>query len=411
MAERYPGGVISKTPPVVTGPTGGEGGSASGVWTLDTVLEYEKAGAWPKPVLPRELYAWGYNGKGSVGDNTAINRSSPVQIGVLATWAGAGAGKYTSFGIKTDNTLWSWGYNGSGELGQNIGFATALSRSSPVQIGSLTNWSDVQGGGSNTIGLKTDGTLWTWGRANEGQIGDGQTINCSSPVQVGSLSNWYKIASGRNNVLATKTDGTLWSWGLNNYGQLGLNISIAISRSSPVQVGALTDWEKVAAGDYHAFAIKTNNTLWAWGRNNHGQIGDSTFNVNRSSPVQIGSLTNWDLVTAGISASAAVKIDGTLWAWGENDLGQLGDGTVINKSSPVQIGSLTNWSLVSGGKTGSFFAAIKSDGTVWAWGNNANGQIGDNTVIRRSSPVQIGALTNWNTVAVGSRHAVVTNKG
>lgn len=410
MAERYPGGVISKTPPTVTPPVAGEGGSASGMWTLDTVLEYEKAGAWPKPVLPRELYAWGYNGKGSVGDGTSVNRSSPTQIGALITWKNAGAGRYFSFSVKTDGTLWSWGYNGAGQLGQNIDFATALSKSSPVQVGSLTNWSDSQGGGDHSISLKTDGTLWTWGRAVEGQVGDNATVNRSSPVQVGALSNWYKIAAGRNNSLATKTDGTLWSWGFNNYGQLGLNISILINRSSPVQVGSLTDWAKVAAGDYHAFAIKTNNTLWAWGRNDQGRLGDGTT-TGRSSPVQIGALTNWNVISAGIDSSAAIKTDGTLWSWGENGVGQLGDGTVILKSSPIQVGSLATWSLISGGKTGSFFMAIKTDGTLWAWGNNANGQIGDGTAVRRSSPVQIGALTNWNTVAVGSRHSVVTNKG
>jgi alpha-tubulin suppressor-like RCC1 family protein len=171
MAERYPGGVISKTPPVVTGPAtsgplAGEGGSASGMWTLDTVLEYEKAGAWPKPVLPRELYAWGRNNHGQIGDNTLVNRSSPVQVGALTTWSQVSAAASVT-AIKTDNTLWTWGRNNDGQLGQN----DVVSRSSPTQVGVLTNWSKV----SRTLAIKTDGTLWSWGSNGSGQVGDGTT--------------------------------------------------------------------------------------------------------------------------------------------------------------------------------------------------------------------------------------------
>ena len=140
--------------------------------------------------------------------------------------------------------------------------------------------------------------------------------------------------------------------------------------------------------------------LYAWGHNNNGQLGDDTVNVNRSSPVQVGNLTTWDSVGAGTYHGAAIKTDGTLWMWGRNIYGQLGDGTTINRSSPVQVGILTNWSKVSGGYR--FTSALKTNGTLWAWGSNNYGQLGDNTIVYKSSPVQIGALTNWSKIAGGS---------
>ena len=154
MAERYPGGVISKTPPTVTppnssGPLAGEGGSASGMWTLDTVLEYEKAGAWPKPVLPRELYAWGSNNNGQIGDGTVVDRSSPVQIGALTNWVQVAAGNAHTASVKTDGTMWTWGSNAFGQLGDG----TVVDRSSPVQIGALTNWSQVAASFDHTAAI------------------------------------------------------------------------------------------------------------------------------------------------------------------------------------------------------------------------------------------------------------------
>ena len=169
-----------------------------------------------------------------------------------------------------------------------------------------------------------------------------------------------------------------------------------------MQIGALTNWAQVSAGYNTSLAVKTDGTLWAWGRNNSGQLGDNTL-ITKSSPVQIGALTNWAQVSGGgtpsVGYSLAVKTDGTLWAWGANNrfgqpYGTLGDGTIIDKSSPVQIGALTNWAQVSAGSTNSL--AVKTDGTLWAWGLSGFGELGDGTTIGKSSPVQIGALTGWN---------------
>jgi alpha-tubulin suppressor-like RCC1 family protein len=401
MSDRFPGGVISKTPPTVVAPVDGEGGSASGVWTLAEQLGLQKAGVWPQKVLPRELYAWGKNTNGAVGDNTTINRSSPVQVGALVNWKQVSVGYSFSGSVKTDNSLWMWGNNGSRQLGQN----NAIYRSSPVQVGALTNWKQLALGPTSSACVKTDNTLWTWGGNSSGQLAQNNTTVLSSPVQVGTLANWNQVSStqgGSGGCAAVKTDGTLWTWGDNGYGRLGTNQSAATrnSASSPVQVGGLTTWQQVSCGSQHTVAITTAGALYAWGRNDDGQLGQNST-LNRSSPVQVGALTTWSYVGGGGRHTAAIKTDGTLWTWGRNQFGEGGLNIDTAKSSPTQVGVLTNWTVVSAGYRNT--AAIKSDGTLWSWGENDSslGAVGDGTTIDRSSPVQIGSLTTWSNVGVG----------
>jgi alpha-tubulin suppressor-like RCC1 family protein len=405
MSERWPGGIISKTPPTVTPPVDGEGGSASGLWSLAEVLDYEKAGAWPKPVLPRELYAWGLGTSGQLGQNDVISRSSPVQIGQLGDWSDVSAGRNHSVSIKTDGTLWNWGCGFYGQLGNG----TITSRSSPIQVGALTDWVQISTVRDHNIALKSNGTIWTWGRNNFGQIGDSTVANKSSPIQVGALTTWAKVSAGGYHSAAIKTDGTLWTWGRNYYGQLGTNTIFNVGRSSPVQVGALTTWAKVSANKDNTAAIRTNGTLWTWGRSNYGQIGDSSV-TNRSSPVQIGALTDWSQITmAPYGNMAAIKNNGTLWTWGANFSGQLGDNTQTARSSPVQVGALTNWAQISANFQ--HVASVKTDGTLWTWGLNTNGRLGDGTVVSKSSPIQIGSLTNWLQASAGETHTLALFQG
>ena len=260
--------------------------------------------------------------------------------------------------------------------------------------------------------------MWSWGNNYNGQIGNGTRTNYSSPIQIGALTDWSSVEAGDSHTVAIRSNNTLWTWGNGASGRLGLGD--VVSRSSPVQVGALTDWAKVSAhGGFHTLAVKTNGTLWAWGYANAGRLGNSTTGVNtnnRSSPIQIGALTNWSTVSAGGGHSVAVKTDGTLWAWGYNNLGQLGDKSVVSRSSPVQIGSGTTWSQVSASTwqlafSGFHSIAAKTDGTIWTMGRGDNGRLGHNDTNPRSSPTQVGSLTNWMMVSAGGAHNVALTKG
>ena len=299
-------------------------------------------------ITPYKLFSWGQNEVGQLGQNDTTDRSSPVQVGALTSWISASSGLYHSTAIKDNYTVWSWGYNEYGALG--LGDTT--NRSSPVQVGALTNWKKVSTGDFHTISIKTDGTLWAWGLNSSGELGLGDTTDRSSPVQVGALTTWKQVSSGNQNTMAIKTDGTLWGWGNNTDGALGLGDTT--HRSSPVQVGGLTTWKQVsiagsAQGVGHTLAVKTDGTLWAWGAGGWGQLGNND-SIDISSPIQVGSDTDWDYTYAGGGqVSFGIKTNATLWAWGINSYGQLGINEEPDQfsgySTPQQVGYDTNWKI------------------------------------------------------------------
>lgn len=356
-------------------------------------------------ILGYNLYSFGKNNYGQLGLDDITNRSSPVQIG-SDKWIFLSAGQSSNHAIKDNNTLWGWGRNNTSVIGDN----SAVDRSSPVQIGALTDWAAVSTGTNHAFALRQDNTLWGWGQGSSGQLGRGSNLtNVSSPVQVGSGiggGNWTtNISAGTYFTLAIQSNNTIFSWGVNSSGQLGQND--VVNRSTPSQIGSLTNWAIVDVtpdSGAHVLAIKTDNTLWAWGLNGSGRLGDGTV-VNKSSPVQIGAGTDWAYVAAGggNGFSVAIKTNGTLWSWGTNGNGNLGSGTTISRSSPVQVGALTNWSKVSSAR-GSL--AIKTDKTLWAWGANGSGQLGLGSVVEVSSPVQVGALSSWESASAGQYHSI-----
>ena len=200
------------------------------------------------------MWSWGANDSGQLGQNNTTYRSSPVQIGSLATWSQVTSAQSACFAIKTDGTLWSWGSNSYGLLGLNdAGYGTG--RSSPVQVGALTNWLKISSGSGHCLAIKNDGTLWAWGNNASGRLGINNTSNRSSPVQVGALTTWLEISGSSNFSLAINTSGNLLTWGSNSDGYLGLGDTA--NRSSPTQVGSLTSWVRLAqCNSVAAFAIK-----------------------------------------------------------------------------------------------------------------------------------------------------------
>ena len=342
------------------------------------------------------LFAWGENNFGQLGQGDITNRSSPTQVGSLTDWIDVATISQSTYAIKANGTLWAWGVNQFGQLGDG----TITYRSSPVQVGALTNWLYAKmdhGIASSVRVVKADGTLWAWGQNNFGQLGDGTTTNRSSPVQIGSLTTWDHVSNGSRQLAAIRTNGTLWTCGYDIYGALG--ISGAGSRSSPVQVGVLTNWKQVSAGSDHMAAVKTDGTLWTWGKNVYGQLG----NGNRSStnsPVQVGALTNWKTVMAKADFVLAIKTDGTLWSWGRDRGGNLGLGVGAgSKSSPVQVGAFTDWIQVACGYGHSL--GLRSNGRAYTWGQNNFGQLGQGDRTTRSTPTQLGTKTTWSQIAAG----------
>jgi alpha-tubulin suppressor-like RCC1 family protein len=317
-----------------------------------------------------------------------------VQVGALGTWSTINNGFGSGAAIKIDGTMWAWGANDYGNLG--LGNTTVYS--SPVQVGAGTTWSSINAAGNHSLAIKTDGTMWSWGYNVSGRLGLGNLTYRSSPVQVGILTNWSKVKTGHSNFsLAIKTDGSLWSWGRNDQGQLGLGNQT--DYSSPKQIGAGTTWLTISSTYKSAHAIKTDGTMWAWGVNYEGRLGLGNTTAY-SSPKQIGAGTTWSNVEGSRNGSAiAIKTDGTMWSWGGNTNGRLGQGDTANRSSPVQVGALTTWLSITAG--GYHMAAIKTNGTLWTWGYNQSGGLGLGDATNRSSPVQIGALTNWLQISAG----------
>lgn len=197
--------------------------------------------------------------------------------------------------------------------------------------------------------------------------------------------------------------------GRNSVGELGLNNTIR--KSSPTQVGADTDWSYLAQGlaSAHSLAIKTDGTLWSWGYNIFGQLGLAISNsINKSSPTQVGVGFTWLDVAVGSYATSAVRSDNTLWSWGNGNFGQLGNNSTTSTNSPVQVGALTNWAKISRGYN--FAVAVKTDGTLWSWGQNTSGQLGFPGA-NKSSPVKVGSLEDWYSVASGnnSQYSIKTD--
>lgn len=351
--------------------------------------------------LPRTL--WSFGNPLYTGLNESIIRSNPTQI-TGTTWKSMG-GAYFPAAIRTNGTLWNWGskYN----LGSGV--ATA-DRSSPVQIAG-TAWKMV--GRHGGCAIRTDGTLWQWGvTQTPGYNKSGPSTNTSSPIQIaGTTWSYVDISEDGPNGAAITTGGALFTWGGSFYGAIGdINIirGLNLIYSSPIQIAG-TNWRKVQV-DTHMCAIRSDGTLWSWGENYFGKLGtnESAWEISsRSSPSQVVG-DNWYSVSCATANTVAIKTNGTLWAWGRaddggGDGGQLGNNDIyVDRSTPTQVGVDTNWKKAEIG----FYSvrAIKTNGTLWGWGNNYTGKLGVNA----SSPVQIGTSTGWIDVVVHNDSGLLT---
>ena len=518
------------------------------------------------------VWAWGYNNSGQFGDGTTTSKNIPVQLKDLIDVTTITTGGHHTIALKSDGTVWAWGNNDFGQLGDG----TSNRSYKPIKVNNLFEVASIAAGNSSNLALKCDGTVWVWGNNYYGQLGDGTTINRSEPVlskditaptmptnlsviikENSAVLTWtastdgdyiagyevyrnnvkldkvagttyidnsieldriyvYKVkafdgtgnmseeinvvlndteapsapvnlkivsktittvsleweasndnvwvegyeiyrngikvgeakninysdlavphnsthiymvkaydktnnkseesntqsittdalkaiplAAGESHSLQVQTDGTVWAWGYNNYGQLGDGTNT--SRTVSTQVKEIQGIVAVAAGKNYSIALKNDGTVWAWGYNGYGQLGDGTTN-SRYVPTQVNGLYDVVSIAAGYNYSLALKSDGTVWGWGYNGYGQLGNNTTISSYKPVQVMELSGVIAMTAGVNHSL--ALRSEGTVWAWGHNGYGQLGDGTYTNRQLPVQVNVLNNATNIASGYQHSI-----
>lgn len=336
------------------------------------------------------LWAWGANGThGYLGldDQTDTDRAVPTQVGTDVTWQQVYCGVFHTLAIKANRTLWTWGYGGHGQLGHGEN----ADKFAPYQLGSDT-WTSASGGYYHSLGVKTDGTLWAWGRNATGELGtgltDGVSKNTPQAIGTGLGKTWVQVSCGGYHSLALASDGTIWAWGQNwfsadKWGHLGQGDAptegTPLHQYAPVQVGSATDWRVVYGGYISSAAIKTNGTLWTWGGNHRDILGRSTDPINSdSTPGQVGSATTWLCAPMHSDHVIATQTDGTLWVWGNNEHCQLAAAYpgVTQIATPTQRGTDTDWARTGGGYYQG--CARKTTRTAYCWGENSDGQVGNN---------------------------------
>lgn len=400
------------------------------------------------------LYCWGWNDDGQLGTGSYGDRNVPTLVSdSTENWSVVSAGKRHTCALKFSGAVWCWGDNSSGQLGNG----TNEDSLTPVQEISMgINWEAVSAGEGHTCALKANGTLWCWGSNLYGKLGDGTAEDKSVPIQEATgASDWISLGTGENHSCAAKRNGTvwcwgdstpalgqgsvdpehrteptqeahqdtdwvsattgnihscaikpdssLWCWGLGSYGVHGDGTTGGKTIPS-LAAGGTNDWASVSAGGFHTCAVKNDQTLWCFGSNWIGQIGDGTQEDRLVPTMEASEDLNWHTVATGYRHSCGVKNDGTLWCWGENTDGQLGDGTKEDRTSPTQeIRSDTDWSFVGTGSRHT--CALKTDGTIWCWGDNDRGKLGDDTIDDKTEPTQEAlGHTNWTTVSAGGDH-------
>jgi alpha-tubulin suppressor-like RCC1 family protein len=361
--------------------------------------------------------------------NRALNKNAPrlpvmiilalavVVIGTLAIAPGTAeatkvvdiaTGHGLSAVLTDDGRVWTWGYEWHGVLGRKLSIIDPITDQStpkPVEVsnGNLRNVTDIATGEAHVLALKDDGTVWTWGNNNYGQLGDGTTSDNGAPKQVSGLNNVKSIAAGLFYSVALKNDGTVWTWGYNRYGQLG-DGEFSRYEPRPVQVMGLSGIVKVYAGYNHNIAIDRNGNVWTWGSNDCGELGDGT-NVSRCTPIRLAGLAGIKDVALGSSYTVVLDGDGTVRAWGENYGGWLGDGTTTLQYSPVTVKGLDHVTSIATGEGISF--AIRDDGTTRTWGLNSAGLMGNG--IRDQKVYQVGKVSDMSGIvqfAVGAIHVL-----
>ena len=320
------------------------------------------------------LWAWGDNEYGKLGDETTTNKASPTKIETGITFVQLSAGYFHSAGIDNDGKLWSWGYNKYGQLGDG----TTTQQTKPIKIMGDKTFKKVIASDYSTLAIDMNDEIWYWG-IYYGDHNGGAKIPQKLDFKIE-----YSLISGNSHYLFLDKQNKLWSWGANYAGQIGDGTTI--TRTNPVQIKPETKFTQVSAGDRFSLAIDEEGNLWSWGYNDDGQLGDGT-KTDKTSPVQITKETKFTQVSAGSNHCLAIDNEGNLWSWGRNFRGQLGDGTTTNRLTPQKVMEGIKFKQIYARASSNL--ALDSNGNLWSWGYNEDGELGDGTTTERHTPVQI----------------------
>ena len=327
-----------------------------------------------------DVWAWGYNFNGQLGDGTVTPRTTAVRVSQLSGVTGIAAGTSHSLARKKDGSLWAWGNNAHGELGDG----STIQRLTPVRVPGMSAWCRWTAGSSTAWRRRATARCGRGATTATGSWGTARRRRRRHPCRWVSSRGWCWSRPAGRTRWRLRDDGTVWAWGYNEHGELGDGTTT--TRLSPVPVAGLSNVVAVAGGQFHSLALKRDGTVWAWGSNGNGQLGDGTL-TQRLTPVRVVGLTDVVAIAAGQRHSYALKSDGTVWAWGYNASGQLGDATTTPRSTPMRVGTLPAIGAIGTGD--SHGLAIGDDLSAWTWGNNFWGQIGDGTTVNRPTPVKI----------------------
>jgi alpha-tubulin suppressor-like RCC1 family protein len=321
------------------------------------------------------LWCWGSNGNGELGDGSGFDQTTPVEVST--GWATVTGGEVATCGIRLDGSLWCWGSGSSGELG--LGPIHGQDFPTPQQVGSDTDWLEIAGVSQSFCAVRAPGSLWCWGLNRYGELGLGDNKPRNHPVRVGQASRWTGLSgsTGERVCAVMRHDsqlrGTAWCWG-NGFGL------------APVKAASGSRWRAISVGWEHQCARRTDASIWCWGDNQHGELGNGTTQPE-ASPTKVPGADDWVSVTAGFDSTCGLESSGALSCWGRNEFGELGVGDQVDRLVPTRVATPTRWRAVSDNYLNA--CGIRSNGSGWCWGYNIWGELGDGTHQDANTPQRL----------------------
>jgi alpha-tubulin suppressor-like RCC1 family protein len=396
----------------------------------------QPAGVAPSP---GPVWSWGSNGYGQLG--TGNENSSDVPIaGPSEGFSDISAGGYHALAVDSNGDVWSWGQDTYGQLGDGPASGTPVSSAYPTDITQAATTSSspptgaaigpvqqVAAGGYFSLALDDNGNVWAWGYNNADQLGVTTPSQEPWPTQVGGISNVVQVAAGQQFSLALRSDGTVWAWGVNAQGQLGNGLTAnsatpqevwapgSSSCTGSTGVGCLSNVIAIAAAGWAGYALEANGTVVSWGRGAEGELGNGTTVTTQDVPVQVSGLSGITAIAGGGYHALAVGGGGAVWAWGDDSNGQLGNNSTTTSSTPVQVEGLNGSGSLSGVQSvaagGYYSLALTDSGSVYAWGQNASGQLGNGNTTDQHFPVEVTNIgENGGAASISAGEGTLSNQ-